>query len=274
MNHWWRAYNEALHDPKLQLISDALFRAWFNLMCLASAHEGELPALKDIAFALRMAPTKAAQILAQLHGAGLLDKTETGFVPHNWNGRQYKSDGSTERVKRFRERQRNVSETSNETKCETGPEAEQTQSRAEAEQTRAAVSNSEKVLRTDLMEAFGPSRCPDLARTSDWLAKGYAPGMIVDVVREMLARKPDIASLAYFDSALAERHAKRPPTPAERAAGMTGEALEQAVKHFAKTGHWSRHAGPEPGLTGCRASAELLAKHGLGDDGQKLREAV
>src|SRR5258708_34618989 len=98
------------------------------------------------------------------------------------------------------------------------PEQKQTteseQSRADA--PRADLSISEKVLRTDLMEAFGASKCPDLARTSDWLAKGYASGMIVEVVRELLARKPDIGSLAYFDAKLAERHAKRPSTPSER----------------------------------------------------------
>jgi hypothetical protein len=119
MNHWWRAYNEAVNDPKLQLLSDILFRAWFNLMCIASANDGTLPALKDLAFTLRLAPTKAAQILAQLHAAGLLDKTETGFAPHNWNGRQYKSDVSTERVKRFRQHKRNVSSAVTETPPDT-----------------------------------------------------------------------------------------------------------------------------------------------------------
>jgi hypothetical protein len=55
VNHWWRAYNEAVNDPKLQLLSDALFRAWFNVMCIASANGGDLPALKDVAFTLRIA---------------------------------------------------------------------------------------------------------------------------------------------------------------------------------------------------------------------------
>jgi hypothetical protein len=104
-----------VNDPKLQLLSDSLFRAWFNVMCIASANGGALPALKDVAFTLRIQPTKAAQVLAQLHTAGLLDKTETGFIPHNWNGRQYKSDVSTERVKRFRQHKRNVSSDVSET---------------------------------------------------------------------------------------------------------------------------------------------------------------
>ena len=46
--------------------------------------------------------------------------------------------------------------------------------------------------------------------------------------------------------------------------------IEQAVQMFAKFGKWSRHAGPEPGMLGCRASPELLGKYGLGPDGRKL----
>lgn len=45
--------------------------------------------------------------------------------------------------------------------------------------------------------------------------------------------------------------------------------IEQAVKMFAKIGVWSRYAGPEPGLTGCRASTELLSKYGLAPDGRR-----
>jgi hypothetical protein len=100
-----------VNDPKLQLISDSLFRAWFNLMCIASANDGALPASAALAFTLRVKPEKVGLILTQLHAAGLIDKTETGFAPHNWNGRQYKSDKvdetAAERMARYRERKRN-----------------------------------------------------------------------------------------------------------------------------------------------------------------------
>ena len=88
MSRWWRAYDEAATDPKLGLLSDELHRAWFNLMCIASANDGEFPPIKQIAYTLRVKPERAAAIMAELHGAGLLDKTETGFAPHNWNKRQ------------------------------------------------------------------------------------------------------------------------------------------------------------------------------------------
>ena len=46
--------------------------------------------------------------------------------------------------------------------------------------------------------------------------------------------------------------------------------IEAAVSMFAKIGRWSRFAGPAPGDSGCRASAELLAKYGLMADGRKI----
>jgi len=39
-------------------------------------------------------------------------------------------------------------------------------------------------------------------------------------------------------------------------------SIEHAVQMFAKLGHWSRHAGPAPGMLGCRASPELPAQAG------------
>lgn len=111
MSRWWRAYDEAVDDPKLLLLSDRAHRAWFNLMCLASIGGGRLPERKVMELKLRLAPAKLKVVLDELLAAGLLDQDEAGFAPHNWNGRQYKSDVSTERVKRFRNGQRNVSVT-------------------------------------------------------------------------------------------------------------------------------------------------------------------
>jgi uncharacterized protein YdaU (DUF1376 family) len=52
------------------------------------------------------------------------------------------------------------------------------------------------------------------------------------------------------------------------------KALESVVAFYARTGVWSRHAGPGPGQIGCRAPAELLAKHGIdAATGDKIRKA-
>lgn len=284
MNTWWRAHNNSIHHRKLLKLSDAMHRAWYTLNCVASENGGTLPPAKDIALELRISPQKVAEWITKLVAAELYDNNDGVFSPHNWEKRQYlstaKDPTAAKRAKDYRDRKRDASR-----RDEHDVTSPTEQSRADTEQStadvRAVVSGSEvkgeqsdivvRVLKTDLMEAFGGKRCPDLTRASLWIEKGYAPSMIVDVVREMLARKPDIASLAYFDGALVERHAKRAPTPSERAAGLAPKDLDWAVAHFAKGGQWSRAAGPEPGLPGCRATPELLAKHGLGPDGQKLR---
>ena len=119
MPQWFRFYNEALDDPKVQKLPGDTFKAWVNLLCLAARGDGTLPPHADIAFALRVSDAKATALLDTLVEAGLLDHNETGIKPHNWNGRQFKNDVSTDRVKRFRQRRETVSETASETPPDT-----------------------------------------------------------------------------------------------------------------------------------------------------------
>lgn len=127
---WWRAYNRARNDPKLQRLPGETFKAWFNLVCLASENGGSLPRLADCAFELRRSESATEKLLDALKAADLLDETGNGLTPHNWDGLQYKSDVSNERVKRHRQRQRNV--TSAVTKPVTG-NGHETPSESESE---------------------------------------------------------------------------------------------------------------------------------------------
>jgi hypothetical protein len=126
MSRWWRAYDEAVDDPKLCLLTDKQHRAWFNLCCITSQNGGTLPSLAAIAFKLRVKPDAAKHIVAELAALGLIDFDVNGdAAPHNWGGRQFQSDVSTDRVKRFRERQGNVSSAVSETPPYTEAETEQ-----------------------------------------------------------------------------------------------------------------------------------------------------
>jgi hypothetical protein len=224
VNHWWRAYNEAVNDPKLQLLSDSLFRAWFNVMCIASANGGSLPALKDIAFTLRIQPTKAAQVLAQLHAAGLLDKTETGFIPHNWNGRQYKSDVSTDRVKQFRKRQRNVSSGVSETPPET-----ETDTDDRIGPRASAFTPGSKALVASLWKALGVESplhvTPELAgadwRAIEWERAGWTGDLIEAECRRIGPGKPLVYYEKVFATAFAKRQAPLPNVEIRQAETLT-----------------------------------------------------
>lgn len=115
--HWFRCYDELVDDPKVQMLSDKIFRGLINLWCLASRNGGEIPDIKDVAFSLRISPGKASRLLADLAEVGLIEYEETVARPHNWDGRQFKSDvtdpTAAGRNKRYRQRIADRNETSN-----------------------------------------------------------------------------------------------------------------------------------------------------------------
>lgn len=121
---WFRFYDEALDDPKVQRLPGDLFKFWVNLLCLAKKHDGILPPVADVAFALRLTNQKAYSVLGELRKAGLIEDTNLGCQPHNWDKRQYKSDTSNERVARYRERKRNATGNVTHPSHETAPETE------------------------------------------------------------------------------------------------------------------------------------------------------
>lgn len=125
MSRWFRVYDDAINDPKVLRLPEATRWHWIAVLAIASKNDGALPSIEDIALMLRKSRQAATAILATLKDAGLVDETEAGLAPHNWNGRQFKSDVSTERVQRFRNAKRNVSSTVSETPPETDTESEQ-----------------------------------------------------------------------------------------------------------------------------------------------------
>lgn len=176
MTRWFRMYDDVLNDPKAQKLSDAAFRGWVNIMCLASKNDGILEQpVENIAFSLRKSLPKTRELIQTLQSGGLLDRTENGWKPHNWETRQYKSDVSTARVKRFRECSRNVSETH--------PETEQTQSQKTEQKESSAA------------PAAAPPK-PKAPQGTRWPAEQAVPENwfppIIDRFRELGRAPPDL----------------------------------------------------------------------------------
>jgi hypothetical protein len=149
---WFRLYNEVLNDPKVQRLDGETFKGWINILCLAQKHDWTLPCVADVAFALRMTDQAAADLIQTLHRLNLLDEVPdapASYMPHNWKGRQYKSDAdptAPARSKRYRDRNRHASVTRDETRDAT----DQIQSRADTEQSRYRADSDSK---TDLSKA-------------------------------------------------------------------------------------------------------------------------
>ena len=86
MSRWFRFYEGALDDPKVQRLPPPVFKGWVNLLCLASRDKGRLPSLSDIAFALRVTEHEADTLIQALLTAGLIDdvKVNVGKV-YDWS---------------------------------------------------------------------------------------------------------------------------------------------------------------------------------------------
>lgn len=158
MSRWFRFYDAVLDDPKVQKLDPKLFKAWVNLLCLASRNDGRLPAEPDIAFAIRCTETEAARTIAALVGCGLIDAIDDGYEPHNWNERQFKSDGSAERVRRFRKRHGNVTGNG---ECNvtgtadgTGPDTEQNRADSEQKESPPSARPMDKEIEADFEQWY------------------------------------------------------------------------------------------------------------------------
>jgi hypothetical protein len=144
MSRWFRVDDGLVDDPKVQHLSDELFRAIVNLWCITSQNNGNLPSIEFVAFKLRTTEAKAQRTIDRLRASGLIDDDDAGTRPHNWNGRQFKSDVSTDRVKQFRERRRNVSPSVSETPPETEQKQNITEQIPEAKASGGATSKKSR----------------------------------------------------------------------------------------------------------------------------------
>lgn len=144
-NPWFRLYSEFAHDPKIQMLSEAMQRRYVMLMCLRCSETLETLHETEIAFQLRLS-------------TGELDETKQLFISKNfideqwnllnWDKRQFVSDSSTMRVAKHREKKKQVSNvdetlqkrTSN--AIDTDTDTEQIQKRTTSVATPVGVSDS------------------------------------------------------------------------------------------------------------------------------------
>ena len=104
---WLRLYVSTLDNPKVQGLPAVVFKAWVNCLCLARGNDGILPESGATSFRLRVTTRQWEKWKNCLVQARLIDVADDGTCRmHHWNQHQYVSDGSTERVRKHREKQR------------------------------------------------------------------------------------------------------------------------------------------------------------------------
>jgi hypothetical protein len=222
MSRWWRAYDDAVDNAKLILLTDRQHRTWFNLCCVNSANGGTLPALAVIAVKLRMAPEKARRAVAELAALGLVDDIGGGkMAMHNWDRRQFKTDvtdpTNAERQKRYRNRHRITENTVTETVTGKLPETEAETDKRDVDRARARplIRLGAHTLSDDCLHAIGinphdpPPEWAGLPhQTEMMLERGFNPQIVVATFAEVGGRKP-LKPMRYFMKAVETAHVER-----------------------------------------------------------------
>lgn len=98
------------------------------------------------------------------------------------------------------------------------------------------------------------------------LSRGFTRETILAGAANAMRGKEKPPNWNYFARCIESENEKRSaPAKKERGAFVPTKPVdpdERAIEFFKKVGRWHHAYGPEPGMPGCRASPELLAKYG------------
>ncbi len=301
---WFRLYNTAVDNPKVQRLPDALFKAWVNLLCIASRHGGRLPGLADTAFALRVSESVAQSWLVDLEARCLLDRDADGrLVPHDWSELQFRSDGSKGRMQKYRDRHkhRHGDGERDVTGDVTGDgEGDVT---AGTLVTPAVTVQETEQIRSDQIRSEPPNPpAGGLARAHDfskfWEAYPEKIGLkaalaawekavdrpaladILAAVARYVRAKP--ADRAWCSPARWLKEGRWNDAPAMTAAALAGpltggrpaEQWRWAAKMLATKKYWPPSFGPQPGLSGCECPPAILREFNLAEPGPTAASAA
>lgn len=98
---WFRMYAEFAHDPKVQMMSEAMQRRYIMMLCMRCGNGGVTLQDSEVTFMLRITSDEWRETKAVFIEKGFIDETNNLL---NWDKRQYKSDSSRERVSAHRAR--------------------------------------------------------------------------------------------------------------------------------------------------------------------------
>jgi hypothetical protein len=105
-NPWFRLYSEFSHDPKVQMMSEAMQRRYIMIMCLRCSNTLVTLHVTELAFHLRISDEELSETKSLFVAKGFIDEQWNVL---NWDKRQFKSDSSAVRVARHREKKKEAS---------------------------------------------------------------------------------------------------------------------------------------------------------------------
>ena len=199
MSRWFRFYADAMRHPKVARLCDKDFRLWCDLLCIAAERDGNIPPLDDLKHLLKRRLDHLSTGVERLISGGLIARLEGGYAPHGWDERQYKSDVSTGRVKKFRAKG-NVSVTAPDTEADTDTDI------AVPKGTGAdAPLDPDKVFWGNALDYLGQNKRSMVGR---WVSKHGQDATAKAITEAQIGRAVD--PIPYIERVLSKGGAKQP----------------------------------------------------------------
>lgn len=212
-NPWFRMYCEFATDAKVQKLSEAMQRRYVMLLCLCCMAGSARPKVEDIEFHLRLSDQQLKATYKLLLEKGLIEQDWTVV---KWDERQYLSDTSTPRTRKWREQQQRLKQEAERAAAgaeqpgdvpETSPERPRNAPEAEAEtetesEPGTAAQHSAGEL-SQVMRRFGINSNP--AMLAAIASQGVTPATVAAACEEAKRAKPNEAVGAAYVVKIMER---------------------------------------------------------------------
>lgn len=231
---WLRLWTDIISDPKVRML--AFEDRWHFVALLCMKRRGELDGVtgdlleRTVGVTLGVGDRDRDEVKRRLMEVTLIDES---WQPKAWDRRQFPSDSSTQRVKAFRERSGNVSET---LQKRSGNVLEQRESREEEEAPQAAVTPPKR------SRARKPQTTIPAGFELDAALREYAESKL-----------PQVDAAALFESFCGKARAK----------SWVYADWRQAWQEFCRnaspnSGHWSSGQFPKRAATEKQLTPEAL----------------
>jgi hypothetical protein len=268
-------------DEKLRVCSIGARGLWVEMMCVMHSAEpyghllvnGKPVSAQQIAALAGISATECAKLLAELQAAGVPSRTDDGVI---YSRRMVRDKAKADRDKANGKgggnpKLKSADKAGDKRGVNPQDKAHIPEARVpDNSEAKASDAGASRDFRKELFDrgletlrrltGKGPDACR--AFLGKCLAAAGDDAVIVLGLIDDADRNQVVDPSAWISARLKE--------PRSNVGPVVDVPIEDAVKQFAKLGRWMRGMGPEPGMTGCRASVELLAKHGIGPDGRKL----
>jgi len=274
-DYWMKLYTEVIDDPKMGILSDHLWRRFFELCLVAKKlnKDGLLPSTHEIAWSLRKTDEEIAEDLEALAAIGLVTMIGDAYIVTNFRKRQEKSTDA-ERKQRQRDKERSEQYSGDDdchedvTLRDTIPSRNVRQSRDRAE----SESESEHSIAEEAAKKAGNAVDKKMASLTqeerDWLQR------IIEAYGERFANPTQVKTALQCRSLHGEAKAWEAILYYANKGRPIGEGVSRSLQALPTWGNYKKYPPSSPAKSTSSAFDVAIARRDFGWNDDQIRQRM